>query len=88
MKIKITKITEWRENWELMGGNASHIGDRAVQKRLESERVEKIDNGKANGLPFVCEAKDWSDALEKYNETHCKGDYLTAEDCECEEVEE
>lgn len=88
MKIKITEITDWEEDNYMMDGDASHEGNRAVQRRLEEERVEKIDNGNSKGLPFVCEAENEEDALEKYNEQFCEYDYLKASECEWEEVEE
>ena len=64
---RIDNITEWEEDEPLMHGDASREGWRAVQKLLEDEKVKKIDNGKAEGLPFVCEAENEKEALEKYN---------------------
>lgn len=54
MKIKITNILDWEEDTQMMDGDASHEGWRAVQSLLEEERVKKIDEEEAEGLPFVC----------------------------------
>ena len=67
-----------------MHGDASREGWRDVQKLLEDEKVKKIDNGKAEGLPFVCEAENEEEALEKYNAEYCALDYLKATECEGE----
>ena len=91
MKYTIIEVTDWVEDDALMAGDASHEGDRAVQSLLEEERVRKIDHGKADGLPFTCEAESEEEAIDKYNEQICDGDYLKAEavefgdaeDCEC-----
>ena len=88
MKIKITEITDWEEDSNMMSGDASHEGWRAVESLLEEERVKKIDNGEADGLPFICEAEDEEEALEKYNNANCEYDYLKASGCDWEEVEE
>lgn len=83
---RINAITEWTEDESMMHGDASHEGWRAVQSLLEEERVKKIDNNEAEGLPFVCKAKSEEEALEKYNAKHCELDYLKAIECECDEV--
>ena len=86
MKIKITDIIEWTEDIALTAGDASHNGNRAVQHLLEEERMQKIDNNKALGLPFICDAENEDDALEKYNNAHCKYDYLKAIECDWERI--
>ena len=83
---RIKKITGWREDSCMMAGDASHEGDRAIQQLLEYERVEKIDNGNAKGLPFVCEAENEEEAIEKYNAEFCDGEYLLADEADIEEV--
>lgn len=91
MKYTIIEITGWTEDNALIAGDASHEGDRAVQMLLEGERASKLDFGEAKGLPFTCEAESEEDAIDKYNERFCDGDYLKAEtaefgeagDCEC-----
>ena len=88
MKIKITNITKWEEDHHLIAGDASHNGDRAVQHLVEAERVSKIDNGNAPSLPFICEAEDEYEALEKYNAECCLYDYFIAVECDWEEVKE
>ena len=88
MKIRINEITDWEEDTWLAAGDASHNGDRAIQRLLEAEKVEKIDNGKAKGLPFVCDAEDADDALQQYNDANCEYDYLKAAECDWEEVDD
>lgn len=83
---RINGITGWREDSCMMEGDASHEGDRAVQQLLEEERVAKIDNGNAKGIPFVCEAENEEEAIEKYNEKFCDGEYLLADEADIEEV--
>ena len=83
-KFTITEITEWIEDDHVMAGDASHEGRRAVQRLLEEERVRKLDEGKAEGLPYECEAEDIEDALDQYNEEHCRYDYLKAAECDYE----
>jgi hypothetical protein len=82
---KIIEVTEWYEDNGLMDGDASHEGYRAVQRLLEEERIRKIDNGEADGLPFVCEAESEESAIDKYNEAYCEYDYLKAAQCEFED---
>ena len=81
-KYTITEITEWEEDSAMIAGDASHEGDRRVQTLLESERVNKIDNGVAMGLPFACKAENVDDAIEQYNDAHCRYDYLKAVEAE------
>ena len=84
---RIDNITGWEEDESLMHGDASREGWRAVQRLLEEERVKKIDNNEAEGLPFVCKAKSEEEALEKYNAKYCALDYLKATECEGDSVE-
>ena len=86
VRIRINEITRWEEDFSLIHGDASRVGYRAVESRLEEERVQKIDEGKAECLPFVHLAKNIEDALDKYNNTHCKHDYLKAVECDWEEA--
>jgi len=88
MKIKIIAITEWWEDHQQILGDASHEGDREVESLVEEEKVKKIDENKADGLPFVCEAEDVEDALQQYNDTVCEYDYLKAIECDWEEVDD
>lgn len=84
-KFTINEITDWEEDSWLIDGDASHEGSRAVERLVEQEKREKIDEGKATGLPFTCEAEDIDEALEKYNEEHCEYDYLKAVECDYDE---
>lgn len=88
MKIRIKEITGWREDQALIAGDASRNGDRAVQRILESERVQKIDKGgsEESYLPFDVEADSIDEALDKYNELFHKYDYLKADEAEHEIV--
>ena len=88
MKIKIVEITRWEEDTWLAAGDASHNGDREVDRLIEAEKVEKMDNGNARGLPFVCDAENVEDAIQQYNDTYCEYDYLKAVECDWEEVAE
>lgn len=91
MKYTITEVTDWVEDHAKIAGDASHEGDRAVDVLLEGERARKLDFGEAEGLPFTCEAESEEEAIDKYNEQICDGDYLKAEavefgdaeDCKC-----
>lgn len=84
--FRINEITDWEEDSHMMEGDASHEGLREVQKLLEEERVKKIDNGEWKGLPYICEAENEIEALEKYNEKFCENDYIKAVEADCEEV--
>lgn len=88
MKIKITEITDWVKDERLMEGDASHEGWKAVHDLVREEEEEKQYGEWTKGLPFVCEAEDEEDALQMYNDEICEYDYLKAEGCEWEEVEE
>lgn len=87
MKIKITEITEWEKDERLMEGDASHEGWEAVNELVGEEEDEKQNGEWTKGLPFVCEAEDEEEALQKYNDEICEYDYLKAVGCEWEEVE-
>jgi hypothetical protein len=85
MKITITAITDWEEDAGQIAGDASHEGERAVERMLEEERAAKLDDEWTTGLPFACEAEDLEDALDQYNEKFCEYDYLKAADADCDE---
>ena len=72
MKIKITEIIEWEEDNCLIAGDASRNGDKAVRDLIEAEREKKVENGIADRLPFVCEACNIDEALDKYNLYACE----------------
>ena len=84
--FRINEITQLEEDSRAMRGDVGHISDRDIQRWLEEERVKKIDNNECAGLPFICEAENEEEALEKYNEKYCEFDYLKATEAECEEV--
>ena len=96
MKIKITEITEWREDSGLVAGDASHEGDVAVMRLLAEEREAKVYSDawrqKAQGsvLPFEFDAKAETEkdaveeALDAFTTSHCELDYLKPLECEYE----
>lgn len=86
-KFKIVEITEWWKDERLIEGDASHEGWRAVTELVEEEEDEKQNGEWTKGLPFVCEAEDEEEAIQKYNDEICEYDYLKAIGCEWEEVE-
>jgi hypothetical protein len=82
MKYKILEITDWEKDVTEEMADSGHISDGDIM-RLELEEYEKkIENGEWPGLPFVCEAKSESDAIDKYNEKFCDGDYYRATDAD------
>ena len=84
--FRISEITDWEEDTQMMHGDASHEGWRDVQQLLEEERVKKIDNNGWEGLPFFCEAEDEEEAIDKYNAKFCECEYIKAIEADCEEV--
>jgi hypothetical protein len=87
MKIKITDITEWSEDTALVAGDASHNGYDDVSSLLEEEIAKKVKSDElAKGLPFVCDASNEDEALEKYNAAYCEYDYMKASKCDWEEM--
>lgn len=70
-KFTILEILEWEEDESTAASIYSHEGRREYQRCLEQERVEKEDNEWTKGLPFVCEANDIDEAIEKYTEAYC-----------------
>lgn len=87
MKIKIIDIIEWSEDTALVMGDASHNGYDNVNSLLEEEIAKKVKSCElAKGLPFVCEANDEDEALEKYNAAYCEYDYMKASRCDWEEM--
>ena len=84
--FRINEITDWEEDSSMMAGDASHEGDRAVQRLLEAERVKKIDNNEWEGLPFICEAENEIEALEKYTTKFYEFEYIKPVEADCEEV--
>lgn len=84
--FRINEITDWEEDSSMIAGDASHEGDRAVQRLLEAERVKKIDNNEWRGLPFICEADNEIEALEKYTAKFYEFEYIKPVEADCEEV--
>jgi hypothetical protein len=70
-------------------GDASHNGYHEVDSLLKEEIARKTQNCcLAKGLPFVCDASNEDEALEKYNAAYCEYDYMKASRCDWEKVDE
>ena len=99
MKIRITEITEWEKDEQVIAGDASHEGDAPIRRLVFEEYEAKVDGDtwaeKARGtiLPFdyEAEAEDEDEAAEEalaaFAEKHCDGDYLQPIECDWEVVE-
>ena len=96
MKIRITEITEWREDTGLVAGDASHEGDAAVMGLVAEEREAKVygedwrRKAQDGMLPFEfdaeaeTEAEAVEEALDAFASAHCEFDYLKPMECEYE----
>lgn len=86
MKIKIVEITEWEKDYQMINGDASHMGDREIRDLVAEEEDKKLysDEEWTLGLPFECEAENKEEALDLYNAKYCEFDYLKAIGCEVE----
>ena len=84
--FKITEIVGWYEDSYMMDGDASHEGYAAVQELLVEERRSKetFDPEKCGIIPFVCQANDIDEAIEKLNERFFEYDYLKVQDVDYE----
>lgn len=70
-KFKITEITEWEVNRPLIQADADHGGedyDMAYGNASQVKSMLYTTGGK--DLPFVCEAENEDEALEKYAEKY------------------
>lgn len=87
MKYKILEITDWEKDVTEEMADSGHMSDGDIM-RLELEEYErKIENSEWPGLPFVCEAENEADAIDKYNEKFCDGDYYKATGADFDEEE-
>lgn len=76
---KITDITEWDVDRAMIEGDSSHTGENYnILLGEAEEKVEKLKEQGGAGLPFVCEAEDEDEALDKYNEAHYRDEYVKA----------
>ena len=87
-KFTITEITDWEEDDREMMGDSCHMEMSAVYYRLANEHKEKIEDENWPGLPFTCEAEDEDEALEKYREAYCDGDYIVPIGADIEEEDD
>lgn len=78
-KFKITEILEWDICRSEIEGDCSHTGENYnIALGHAEERRDELEESGGTGLPFICEAKDADEALEKYNEEHYCGEYVQA----------
>ena len=88
MKYTITEIVDWEKDTREMDADYGHMSEGDIMRRELNEYEEKIENGKWPGLPFECEAEDEDEALEKYNDECCGGDYYKATEAEFADPDE
>lgn len=78
-KFKITEILEWDICRSEIEGDCSHTGDNYnIELGHAEEKRDELKESGGAGLPFICEAKDADEALEKYNEENYCGEYVQA----------
>lgn len=78
-KFKITEILEWDICRSEIEGDCSHTGENYNIELCHAEEMrDELEESGGAGLPFICEAKDADEALEKYNEEHYCGEYVQA----------
>lgn len=87
-KFTIVEITDWEKDSHMMAGDSCHMPESDILLRYANEYKEKVEEGKWPNLPFTCEAEDEDEALDKYNETCGRFDYIRAIDAEFEEEDE
>ena len=77
-KFCITEIVGWHEDSWLIDGDASHEGYDSVEECVLEERKlkDRFEDNYPGILPFVCNAKDIDEAIEKLNAKHFEYDYL------------
>lgn len=83
-KYTIVEITDWEKDDHMMTGDMCHMPEADVYRFYADEYEKKIENGNWPNLPFTCEAESEDDALDKYNETCGRFDYIRAIDAEFE----
>lgn len=87
MKFTIAEITDWEEDACEEMGDSGHMSDGDIMRLKLEEYERKVEGNEWPGLPFTCEADSEEEAIEKYNERHCDGDYYKASGAEFEEDE-
>ena len=87
-KFTIVEITDWEKDSHMMAGDSCHIPESDILLHYANEYKTKVEEGKWPNLPFTCEAEDEDEALDKYNETCGRFDYIRAIDAEFEEDDE
>lgn len=84
---KIIDITEWDVKRNEIAGVCSHTGDNYnIALGEAEEKIEELKTQGGEGLPFVCEAEDEEDALNKYNEKYYGEEDYQASEAEIVEV--
>lgn len=84
-KFTITEISEWELDTRTEQGYYGHVSYGDMMRQKLSEYEQKVELGEWPGLPFSCMAYSKEEAIGKYNDTHCDGDYYKAVDAEFEE---
>ena len=86
--FRINEITEWGVDMHMVQSVAAHTSDSYEALLWEAkDMVKKAMESRAGvHLPLVCEAKDKSDAIAQYAETHYPLEFAIPTDGEVEEV--
>ena len=84
-KFTITEISEWELDSRTEQGYYGHVSCGDIMRQKLDEYEQKVERGEWPGLPFACMAYSKEEAIGKYNDTHCNGDYYKAVDAEFEE---
>ena len=82
MQYIITDIIDWELDEHAIAGDSSHMSDGDIMRLKLEEYEKKIENEEWPGLPFECEAESEEEAIDKYNEQFCDGDYYKATDAD------
>ena len=84
-KFTITEISEWELDTRTEQEYYGHVSCGDMMRQKLDEYEQKVELGEWPGLPFSCMASSKEEAIDKYNDTHCDGDYYKAVDAEFEE---
>lgn len=85
MTFKIYDITEWDICRSQIENDAQHMGENYhILLGEAEEKRDWLETEGGDGLPYVCEADDIDEALEKYNEEFYCGEYVQAVEADYE----
>lgn len=79
-KFTIVEIIDWEEDRHAMAGDACHMPDSDVEEFHAKQYGERVEKGNWPNLPFVCEAESEDAAIDKYNKSLGRFNYLYAVD--------